>query len=198
MIYLVRHGQTVWNRVDRRQGRRDSPLTMRGINQARAVGCLLNDLLGGAPLPIVSSPLGRAWQTAVIIAETRGAAAGEITHDDRLAEVCYGRWEGLTAAQIRETDPENWARRQADRWSVAPPSGESNVDLQQRVAAWLSEQDKTKDVIVVGHGALNRALVGLMAGLTPDQTLALPEDQQSIFRLSEGFYDIVTATGDNS
>ncbi len=196
VIYLVRHGQTVWNRADRRQGQRDSPLTMRGINQARAVGHLLNDLLGEAVLPIVSSPLGRAWQTAVIIAEVRGVATGEITHDQRLAEVSYGRWEGLTTTQIRETDPEVWKHRQTDRWSIPAPGGESNADLQQRVGAWHSERDRTKDIIVVGHGALNRALVGLVAGLKPDQALALPEDQESIFRLSEGFYDIVSATGD--
>ncbi len=198
VIYLVRHGQTVWNRADRRQGQRDSPLTLRGIDQARAVGNLLNDLVGQAPLPIISSPLGRAWQTAAIIAEMRGLETSDIIHDDRLAEVCYGQWEGLTVAQIRETHPEMWARRQADRWSIAPPGGESHAMLQQRAATWLTEQDKTRDIIVVGHGALNRVLVGLMADLDPEQTLALPEDQESIFRLSDGFYDIVSAGGETS
>lgn len=198
MIYLIRHGETVWNRADRRQGRRDSPLTWRGINQARSVGHLLNDLVGQTVLPIISSPLGRAWQTAVIVAEVRGVEVNDVTLDDRLAEVSYGRWEGLTAAQIREADPDIWARRQADRWSIAPPGGESFADLQERLRGWLAEQSDRRDMIVVGHAALNRALVGLMAGLTPDQALALPEDQESVFRVSDGFYDIVSAADETS
>lgn len=191
MIYLLRHGETVWNRADRRQGRLDSPLTLRGIAQARAVAGLLGDLLGDAVLPMHASPLGRAWQTATIVAETLAYDSDRIATDDRLAEVAYGRWEAMTPAEISRSDPDHWAKRQNDRWSIAPPGGESYVDLQNRLSDWLGEQDLTRDIVVVGHGALNRALVGLLARLSPDQALALPEDQLSVFRLSEGFYDIM-------
>ncbi len=191
MIYLLRHGETVWNRADRRQGRLDSPLTLRGIAQARAVGGLLGDLLGDAALPMYSSPLGRAWQTATIVAETLAYDSDRITTDERLSEVAYGRWEAMTPAEISHSDPEHWAKRLTDRWSIAPPGGESFVDLQDRLSDWLGEQDLGRDMIVIGHGALNRAFVGLLAQLSPDQALALPEDQHCLFRLSEGFYDIM-------
>ena len=190
MIYLLRHGETVWNCENRRQGRRDSPLTLRGISQARAVAGLLGDLLDGAQPPIQSSPLGRAWQTAAIVAETLGRDADAIATDHRLAEVSYGRWEGLTVTEIRQSDPDHWARRKADRWTIAPPEGESYVDLQTRLTDWLAEQDASCDMIVIGHGALNRALVALVARLSPEQALDLPEDQQSLFRISDGFYDV--------
>jgi broad specificity phosphatase PhoE len=190
MIYLLRHGETVWNRADRRQGHLDSPLTLKGIAQARAVAGLLGDLLMGSNPPIQASPLGRAWQTAAIVAETLGRDSDDIVTDQRLAEISYGHWEGLTRAEIRRADPDYYERRVADRWSIPPRGGESFVDLQARLAPWLAEQDLARDMIVIGHGALNRALVGLLVRLSPEQALALPEDQQSLFRLSDGFYDI--------
>jgi probable phosphoglycerate mutase len=191
MIYLLRHGETVWNRADRRQGHRDSPLTLKGIAQARAVAGMLSDMLDRTEPPIQSSPLGRAWQTAAIVAETLGRDADSIATDARLAEVSYGCWEGLTADEIRRTDPDYWQQRLADRWSIPARDGESYVDLQVRLRTWLAEQDPAQDMIVVGHGALNRALVSLIASLRPEQALDLPEDQLCFFRLSDGFYDIV-------
>jgi len=191
MIYLLRHGETVWNRADRRQGHRDSPLTLKGIAQACAVAGMLGDMLTGAIPPIQSSPLGRAWQTAAIVAETLGMDADAIATDSRLAEVSYGCWEGLTRDEIAAGDPDHWQRRLDDRWSIPARGGEAYPDLQARLGEWLAEQDLGRDMIVIGHGALNRALVGLMADLRPQQALALPEDQLSFFRLSDGFYDIV-------
>lgn len=191
MIYLLRHGETVWNRADRRQGRRDSPLTLLGIAQARAVAELLGDLLMGSRPAIQASPLGRAWQTAVIVAEVLGRDSDEIVTVERLAEISYGEWEGLTSEEIRRADPDLYERRLADRWTIPPRGGESFVDLQARLAPWLAEQDLARDVIVIGHAALNRALVGLVARLGAGAALALPEDQLNIYRLSDGFYDIV-------
>ena len=191
MIYLLRHGETVWNRADRRQGRRDSPLTLLGIAQARAVGGLLGELLMDSRPPIHSSPLGRAWQTTVIVAEVLGRDSDEIVTDERLAEISYGEWEGLTSAEISRADADYYERRTADRWTIPPRGGESFVDLQVRLAPWLAAQDLARDIVVIGHAALNRALVGLIARLGPGAALALPEDQLSIYRLSDGFYDIV-------
>jgi probable phosphoglycerate mutase len=191
VIYLLRHGETVWNRADRRQGRRDSPLTLLGIAQARAVAGLLGDLLMGSRPAIHASPLGRAWQTAAIVAETLGRDSDEIVTDERLAEISYGEWEGLTSAEIRRADPDYYECRLADRWTIPARGGESFADLQARLAPWLGEQEPGRDMIVIGHGALNRALVGLVARLGASAALALPEDQLSFFRLSDGFYDIV-------
>lgn len=101
-IYLVRHGETEWNRDARIQGRRDSPLTALGRDQARRIGQLLADL-GLAGLPVSASPLGRVQTTLAIIGEH--LALGPVTLDPRLAEVALGCWEGLTAAEIRAAYP---------------------------------------------------------------------------------------------
>jgi len=191
MIYLLRHGETVWNRADRRQGRLDSPLTLRGIAQANAVASLLDEVLMGRRPPIQASPLGRAWQTAVIVAEALGRDSGEIVTDQRLAEISYGDWEGMTSKEIQCSDAAYWRRRRAERWTIPPRGGESFIDLQARLAPWLAEQNLNDDLIVIAHASLNRALVGLVARLLPEAALALPEDHLCLFRVSDGFYDIV-------
>src|SRR5437588_638163 len=97
-IYLARHGETVWNRDGRFQGRLDSPLTRRGLDQARRMGETL-----AARIPrgerrdwtIVASPLGRAQHTARIIAGILGLAGADIETEARLAEVDIGSWAGL-------------------------------------------------------------------------------------------------------
>jgi probable phosphoglycerate mutase len=61
-ILLVRHGETEWNRERRIQGRLDSPLTERGVAQARAMGRLVASLPDATSARIVASPLGRAQQ----------------------------------------------------------------------------------------------------------------------------------------
>jgi broad specificity phosphatase PhoE len=67
-ILLVRHGETQWNLQRRVQGRFDSPLTERGVAQSHAVGQLVRSLPDAAFARIITSPLGRARQTAEIIA----------------------------------------------------------------------------------------------------------------------------------
>ena len=122
MIYLLRHGQTLWNREGRIQGHRDSPLTRTGIAQAEAMGRALNAEIGDPrPWAMVASPLGRAWQTAVIVAEVLGLDPRGIEHEACLAEMGFGAWEGRTYDEIDEAEPGILARRESDKWHFRPP-----------------------------------------------------------------------------
>ena len=126
MIYLLRHGETLWNLAGRLQGQGDSPLTWRGLQQARALGDrLCREIDEPGRFRLVSSPLGRAWQTAAIVAEALGLDAQTIAFDDRLKERDYGRWVGLTYDEVKLRFPDDWARRQAEPWSFRVPDGES-------------------------------------------------------------------------
>ncbi|MEL0003894.1 MAG: histidine phosphatase family protein, partial [Rhodospirillales bacterium] len=92
----MRHGQTVWNVQKRLQGRRDSPLTALGVSQAQAFGARLAQIIEKpSAVQAVSSPLGRAWQTAVLAVSGMGADPSLIVLDDRLVEHAFGQWEGL-------------------------------------------------------------------------------------------------------
>lgn len=91
MILLVRHGETFWNRERRIQGRAESELTPLGERQAAAMASLVADLIGREPGPfrLISSPIGRARQTAAIIARATRLA---VELDVRLAELGCGEW----------------------------------------------------------------------------------------------------------
>ncbi len=187
-IFLLRHGETVWNRERRVQGQKDSPLTPLGREQARRYGQRLRSLLDPPDgYRLVASPLGRAVHTARIVAGVLDRAAHEIATDDRLKEMAWGRWDGLTAAEIEALDPELWQARIDDRWTRPPPGGgETQQDLLDRAVAWLASVQADARLVVVAHGAFGRAARCAYAGQPPAAMLDLDQPQDAFFRLKGG------------
>ena len=194
-IFLLRHGETVWNSERRVQGRLDSPLTALGMEQARRCGERLRPLLDPADgYRLISSPLGRALQTASIIAETLGGAMTDISTDEQLTEMAWGRWDGLTAAEIEAKDPELWQARIDDRWTKPPPGGgETQQDILDRATTWLASTPPGARLVVVAHGALGRAVRVAYAGLPPAAMLELDQPQDAFFRLHGGMITRIDA-----
>lgn len=116
MICLVRHGETAWNLIKRRQGRLDSPLTERGVAQAKAMGRCLYESLNGNAAQLVSSPLGRAMATAAIIADHLGINKESIVAEPQLAEHHVELWQGLSNTQIDERFPGARQERAENKW----------------------------------------------------------------------------------
>jgi broad specificity phosphatase PhoE len=193
MIYLLRHGETVWNRTRRLQGHRDSPLSETGIAQIEAIGRFLRHAIDDpGTFRIVSSPLGRAWQSAVIVARALGHDADGIAAESRLMEMAFGAWEGMTTAEVERADPGVWGRRKPDVWDFRPPGGESYADLAARVAPWLRSLGNDDRLIVVCHGGTSRVMRGLYAGLTPEKTVVLSKAQDQVYLLAQGRIDTFT------
>ncbi len=191
-ILLVRHGETEWNRERRHQGRFDSPLTARGIAQARAIGALLRRLPEATSAPIVASPQTRARHTAEIIRdELRGS--GALCIDDRLREHSVGSWDGLTYREIETEVPGVFDGEGSHGWYFRPPDSESYAAFASRLGEWLAEQDETAPVIAVAHGLVSRVLRGLYAGLPAAVALALPVPQDRVFRLSRDTIAVLRA-----
>ena len=185
MIYLVRHGETEWNRAGRMQGQLDSPLTERGQAQARAVGETLAELTNGANgLALVASPLERTMATATIIAEALGSL--NIATDARLMEMSWGEWDGLTHAEIEVRNPGELARRKAGCWDHLPPGGESYANTALRVAGFLADVDPNRPLIVVSHGGTGRVVRGLYGKLSRDDMINLEEPQDAFHLLRGG------------
>jgi len=186
-IYLVRHGETEWNREGRMQGHLDSPLTERGEDQARRVGRLLAELV---PEPahhvVTASPLGRTRRTAEIVCETLGQDLANCRFDELLIEITLGEWDGMTAEEITAADGETWRLYRNDHWNYVPPGGESYAMMANRARRWLATTTARRDLIVVSHGAFGRVLRGVYTGLDSKQTLSQEEPQDSVFRLSGG------------
>jgi broad specificity phosphatase PhoE len=185
VIYLARHGQTEFNRENRFCGQTDSPLTREGIDEAHRNGRALREHLGDrGALRLVSSPLARALETAGIIRSELGRSGLPIETDRRLREISFGAWEGLTVDEIKARYADDWQRRVADKWNHAPPGGESYAMLARRVGTWLGEAQGAQ--LVVTHGAVDRIVRGLYAGLSTADICALPEPQDELFHLEGG------------
>jgi probable phosphoglycerate mutase len=159
-IYFVRHGETDWNAEARLQGQRDVPLNDFGRVQAEEAGTRLRGLVQRyEDLAFVASPLSRTRETIERLRHTIGLPPGEYRTDERLRELSFGRWEGLTWKEVRRADPKGAAGRERDKWAYAPPGGESYAMLAERVAPALAEL--THDTVLVAHGGVARAVLAL-------------------------------------
>lgn len=188
IIYLIRHGETMWNRLGRHQGHKDSPLTLRGIGQIQAVAeRLRREPEDWSRIPLICSPLFRTRQSMAILCDSLGLDFEAVGYDPRLRERSYGRWEGLIDVEIKQRFPEDWEDRLDDHWGhVVPGGGESYAMLTERVGAWLGEQPAGATRLVVSHGGTGRALRGLYLGLPNARTPKLPEPQTVVYRLAGG------------
>ena len=180
-IFLIRHGETEWNRARRYQGWSDSPLTELGLAQAAAIGHRLAALPEAAAAEIVASPIGRARHTAEIIAQCLGRTLPPRC-DDRLREISLGAWDGLDRRDIMARMAE---RFEEFEWYFETPDGETYDGFSGRIAAWLGELGDGP-VIAVCHGVVTRVMRGLYAGLPRAVALRLPVPQDRIFRLAGG------------
>lgn len=153
-LFLVRHAETEWNREGRYQGQSDPPLSTRGEMQAR----LMADKLASLPIAAVfTSPLQRARYTALALSARMGRTA---VNDDRLMELGFGRWEGLTQLEVKSRWPEILRL-----WKRAPdqvrfPGGEALNDLRCRVQSFLSDVARHPGpVLAVTHEAVIRIAI---------------------------------------
>ena len=183
-IYLVRHGQTEYNAAHIIQGTMDVPINALGRSQALRNGDLLNGLIGDkARFDFVASPLLRARQTMEIVREAMGLEPGAYRTDARLREIDFGAWAGMTMARVRERDPENYARRQADPWNVPPPGGESVTKLSDRAISWF--ESVTQDTVCVSHGGINRCLCAHFLKLSPQELVSLDVPQDKVLLIEQ-------------
>jgi len=155
-IYLVRHGQTVWNEEGRLCGSSDVPLSDEGLAQARKLAARLKDIGISA---IYSSPLLRARQTAEAIAAHHRV---EVKTEPDLREIDYGDWEGLKVADVLEQFPELEKLRREEPMKFAAPNGEPMLQFAKRVISAIqrvaaSHADET--ICVIAHQTVNRFIL---------------------------------------
>ncbi|HSE86936.1 MAG TPA: histidine phosphatase family protein [Candidatus Binatia bacterium] len=193
MIYLVRHGETTWNRVGRQQGHDDSPLTETGIEQARAAGRVLQRAISDVQLVCIeTSPLGRARQTALIINEVLGLDPNAILVTPLLIEHHLGSWQGLTHSEIDERYPGAWQAREENKWEYVVPGGESYVRVAERAKQWLASKRYAPITIAVTHAIISRTIQGAYGGFTPSETVARSHRQDRIYRLHAGLVEEIS------
>lgn len=187
-LYVMRHGETEWNRQRRWQGRQDSPLTATGEAQARALGRLLAARgVGPDSHAILSSPQGRARRTAELAFD--GCAP---VLDARLREIDVGAFTGLARAEIlARTGLDETAPLLAPY--AAAPGGETFADLMRRVTGFLA--DLRRPAVLVTHGITSRFLRTAAMGWGPERIMELPGGQGVVHHLRDGRHDTLGGGG---
>lgn len=162
-IYLIRHGETDWNKIKRLQGITDIPLNAYGIELAEKTADGLKDV----PFDLIfTSPLIRARKTAEII---RGERLIPIIPTEGLREISFGAYEGLTYLPDRYNIPKPGFRKFFDdpEHYDTPPEGESLEHLRQRTSSFVrsvteNPEYEEKTILMASHGA---AIRGILSGL---------------------------------
>jgi probable phosphoglycerate mutase len=183
MIYLLRHGETQFNRERRLQGHVDSALTELGRRQIEAFAARLRALIGDVRgWRLVASPLGRAQRSAEIIAERLGLR--EIDLEPRLMEVSWGEWDGRLRAEMAAACPAFGA----SNWAFDAGAGESYGAACERLGEWLATlpPERERRVIAVSHGMAGRLLRGIYARASVEAVKAQDAPQDAFFRLANG------------
>jgi broad specificity phosphatase PhoE len=188
-IYYIRHGETEWNALGRLQGVQDIPLNDLGRKQSVQAGQILAELFrqdgqGASSIGFVSSPLGRARQTMELVRGTLRLPLSSYAIDDRLREIGYGEWEGSTLAEMQAQAPDLFARRQVEKWTVAPPGGETYVSVQARMTDW--HRSLTVDKVAVAHGGTARALMVALGFESPESAADLTIEQGAVYVFRDG------------
>ncbi len=179
-VFFVRHGQTASGALGRFQGHLDECLNEVGrIQSDQAAKRISEHLPGGIKLPVVSSPLRRATETAQRLHEGLPAQLGPITPDPLLCEMSFGTWEGMTTLEVKERFPEERRQRKRDRWRFSPPGGESFEQLASRVSEWLANCHRS--MIVVTHSGIIRMVAHLLGDMAKEEAMRLEVPECSVW-----------------
>ncbi len=192
-IYLMRHGETDWNKSRRLQGQSDIPLNAFGVELAEKTAEGLKDVDFDMAF---SSPLERAFMTAKIV---MGERPVPVITDRRLMEINFGEGEGQVIATAKQ-DPDHPMHNFLCRPEAYVPlrGGETFDQVRERGAAFLREQILPREgdygnVLIVAHGAFLRTMLTKIAGISDKEfwTISLPNCGVWVLSLDNGVFSIL-------
>ena len=176
-LYLVRHGQTAWNKEEIFRGRTDVPLDETGLKQAELAGEYFKGLeIHG----IYSSPLARAWQTAQKIASRH---SHQVQPLEGIIDMSFGNWEGHPHEEIRKMDPETYRLWREEPHRARLPGGESLDEVRVRAMAAVEEviqANSGKTLVLVSHRVVNKVLVCGILGIDNSHFWQIAQDTAAI------------------
>ena len=176
-IYLVRHGQTAWNKEEIFRGRTDIPLDETGLKQAELVG----QYFKGMEIQVIySSSLSRAWQTAQKVAQFHHLKVQPL---DGIIDMSFGKWEGRPHQEIREIDKETYRQWVETPHLVRLPGGESLDDVRVRAMAAVEELIRNhpgKTLVLVSHRVVCKVLICAILDLDNSHFWQITQDTTAI------------------
>jgi broad specificity phosphatase PhoE len=186
-VYLVRHGQTDWNRDLRFRGRIDVPLNERGRREAEAIAEALRDENIDA---IYTSPLSRAVESARPAARLFNL---EIVPVEGLIDISYGTWEGLPFHEVRQRYTDEYLKWEERPHLVRFPSGETLDEVRERSLGALRDivsNNPGKSILIIPHRVINKVIACAILGINNSHFWEIKQDTGCINVIdysSEGF-----------
>lgn len=201
-LYIIRHGETLWNTQGRLQGRADIELNENGIRLAKITGENLKDV----PFDLAfTSPLKRAKETAKLVLGERKIS---LIEDQRIQEVSFGEWEGLCCrGENCQVPADRFPKFFKNAFCYTPPEGGETVeqviertnDFYQELLHTSEYQDKT--ILIALHGCSSRALLCNILGKENDfwrgkvppncavSIIDVVDGRSSVVELDKVYYD---------
>ena len=162
-FFVVRHGETDWNKLGRFQGHTDISLNDRGLSQARETAVASEDWDYTA---IYSSPLVRTVQVAEEIAKVTPML---VSQEPGLKELSLGDLEGVTGEEMRNDWPDLFAAWRTEPEKMSMPNGESLGELRDRtwqVILDIEQKHSSDDsIVVISHNFAIRSIVNELLGM---------------------------------
>jgi broad specificity phosphatase PhoE len=176
-IYLIRHGQTAWNKEEIFRGRTDVPLDQTGLRQAELAGSYFEGMEIHA---IYSSPLARALQTAERIAQLHSLRVRPL---EGIVDMSFGNWEGRPHEEIKRTDPETYRQWREEPHRARLPGGESLEEVRARAMAAMEkviQSNSGKTLVLVSHRVVNKVLICGILGVDNSHFWQIGQDTTAI------------------
>lgn len=174
--YLIRHGQTAWNKEQRFRGWHNVPLNEQGRREA---GRLAEALADVALCGVFSSPLCRAMETAEIV---RGERKVLVLPDQDFVDINYGAWTGMAEADVRTEFPDVYRKWREKPECVCFPEGESLAEVRQRAVGGLrrvAEVCAGHAAAIVTHRVVLKVLLAAVTGRSDASFWEIPVDTAS-------------------
>jgi len=184
LVYIARHGQTVWNAESRLQGQADTDLNPLGCEQATRNGHRLAEFVHNPEdFDFVASPMRRTRQTMERIRAAMRLDPRAYRTDPRLVEMSFGDWQGFTFPELEARHLGSGRERRLDKWNFLPPGegAESYQMLLERVKPWFDALDR--QTVCVTHGGVVRALFRMVLGMPEKEAANLNVPQDRLLRL---------------
>lgn len=193
-IFLVRHGQTAWNKEEVFRGSIDVPLNQHGLSEALAVGTALKSQNISF---IYSSPLSRAVATATPLAEIKNLKV--IAHNG-FVDMNFGKWEGRKLEDIEKEEPELFSTWKEKPENCKIPGGETLGEVQRRAldAFWeIARNHAGQTGMIVSHRVICKLIILGLLNLGPEMFWNLHQDTAAInYFIMDGNRSIVYRIND--
>lgn len=175
-IYIIRHGETLWNTTLRFQWHTDVLLSDKGHEQAQ----LLADKWSEPLDAIYSSDLSRAVQTGQYLADKQNL---KIVTAPQIKELCFGHWEGLTSAEIAQKWPNELDTFFYDPGNCNPPGGESFTQVYERAVPFyqqILDKHRGGQIAIFTHGGTSRMLLCFLLGMSVSHAWNMRQDNTCV------------------